>query len=264
MKKGKKTMTIYMDNVGVYYTVQGKGSDFSGKTIFKPEDKDSYGNRLKVLRRETKEIKARLKVKSINYVMQEGIRMVKVFRFDKAVPLNNDTELFLRDEVAKYLQPSENINEYEIKYLKTGKKTQSVFLTALVKKKEITEYCNFAKMDNLPLDRIMIPEEQMFEMLKDAYGVRAVVLYDEQLFELRVLVVNGSDFIYANQSPNIYASDIQTEILNIIDYIRAKFKLDVVEVLVLGVDSQYIAENDRIKCMGLDSTESKERFLKGE
>ena len=228
-----------MDSSGIYYTIKSKKDSINGKVLFDLESNESMGypERLRKLRQEVKLMRKRNKIKEFNFILTEGIRLVKVIKFNRQIQLNNDVELVLKEELTKYLQPSESINDYDIKYFKTGKKTQDVFLVALIRRKHIVELCTYAIQDSLNLGKIIIPELAMYGCLKDLNGINIAVLYNEGLYELRTLVCRGSEFLFASQIGTIGKDEVEEEISKLELHIRNQYNIAVNEIKVIGLDS---------------------------
>jgi len=233
--KGRRA-NVYIDDYGIIYILKDKNNIIKGKIPFTEIDLDSAQSRAKKIRNELKQLSKKNKIKKFNMVISQGIRMVKVFDFDKEVKLNADVDLLLKEEISKYIQPSENVNDYSIHYLKTGKTKQTIFLTSVVKRKILIETCTYAMQDKINIEFLTIPEIPMFEILKNKNGVNAIALYCEDSMDLRVLVCKNSGLLYANQISSVQVQDIPTEIRNLTDYVKSEYKESVTLCYLIGAD----------------------------
>lgn len=233
--KGRKA-NIYLDDSGIFYVIKDKNDVIKGKIIFNDVEIDSPPIRAKKIRSELKELSKKSKVKKFNIIISKDIRVVKIFNFGKEIKLNGDVDLLLKEEVAKYIQPSENINDYSIHYLKTNNVKQSSFLTAVVKKKILFETCTYAMQDKLNIDLLTIPEIAMYEILKQKSGLNAIAVYNENYLDLRVLVSRGSELIYSNQINNVSVCDITDEIKSLMEYVKSEIKESVNICYLIGAD----------------------------
>lgn len=239
-KNNKRKANIYMDSTGIYYVILSKKDHIMGKIIFDVanlEDETSNSNfRIKKLKTEIQILKKKSKIKEFNIILTDGIRLVKVLKFEKDIRLNNDVDLILKEEISNFLQPSENINDFELNFFKTGKKTQNIFLTSLIKRKHVIDLCNMAIQDSINLECITLPEIAMYNIIKELNGVNVVLLYDEGKNELRTLVCRGQDFIYSNQINSVLKEDIDDEIKKLDIHLRNQYKIIVNSITLIGCD----------------------------
>lgn len=240
-KSKKKRANIYMDSTGIYYVIHSKKDHINGKVLFDKnnmEEDNSYSGQIRKLRQEMKILKKRNKIKEFNIILTDGLRLVKVLKFEREIKLNNDVNLVLKDEISNFLQPSESVNDFELNYFKTGKKTQNIFLTSLTKRKPIIELCNIGMQDNVNIESVILPEIAMYSIIKDLNGVNIAVLYNEGRNELRTLVCKGSEFLYASQIGSVYKEDVEDEINKLDTHLCNQYKIIVNSTTVIGYDKE--------------------------
>lgn len=233
----KNKLSIYITrNKLIYVVIKSKKAVHGSEDIRSFDDK----SRDKEIMAHISSLCKKHRVSGVYYAIEQGSKITKVIQKDVGPKTKKKSlDALIQREVKDILNQNESINNFLINYTKYD----DSFLVSVYSKNIIENICKTYVGNKTNLIGLSVPEEAMFNIIKEEEGICALFYYDGMTLK-SVVSVDGKPLFSRKDEKNdeTILMTLQDDIADIKDYVQMKTDRSIQKIYIAGLAPDDIQE----------------------